>query len=202
MTQIFDIWCYIASVINDDKDKCQLMMTCKDISKCAFYFNQEIDIDKIINSQWFNKFTNVLIHDNVRILPYSITHLSFDDVFNKSIIMRFPPTITHLTFGRYFSKSIEYCMPSSVIEITFGDNFYGSLIGIPSSVKTINFNLYNTFCGRDIKHISPFIKTINFIDKTSNDNYFNCVCGYVNDSYMINKLVDIHYNFCAEPFFN
>jgi len=158
-----DHWYHIASFIRNDKDKCKLMLTCKQISKYEFYFYDMILIDKIGKSIWFNKFTNILIYCNVQKLPLSINKLTFDEHFNSQITMKIPPTITHLSFGTYFQKSVDHCIPTSVIELTFGDYFGRSLENIPSSVITLNFHIYSVFGKFDKCNIPDSIRTINFI---------------------------------------
>lgn len=50
---------YIFNFIDNDKGKCRLLKTCKSISKFNFQFCDIIDIEKIIKSEWFDRFINV-----------------------------------------------------------------------------------------------------------------------------------------------
>jgi len=51
-----DLWGYLSEFIQTNQDKCWLMMTCKEISKCQFYFNESIHHKKIIGLLWYNKY--------------------------------------------------------------------------------------------------------------------------------------------------
>lgn len=167
---MLDVWSYITELIEDDKDKCRLMMTCKWISKCRFYFNQMNTYEKILRSRWFDHFTNVLVNKKIIMrpileisskeinnkfpsnmnnptfakfvskFPLNMTHLTFEDKFNKSVKKCIPSTVTHLTFGDYFSHPIKDSIPSSVTHLIFGDSFdYQIKNFIPSSVKYLEF---------------------------------------------------------------
>ena len=110
--ETLDVWGHIASFINSDKDKCHLMMTCKEISKCNFYFNEMIDNEKIIKSRWFNKFTNINA-DDLSILPSFVTHLKIGTY-----------EISYLTIFRTFSNyDFKGKIPSTVTHLTFPDDF-------------------------------------------------------------------------------
>lgn len=162
-----EIWNIIFSSLESNHDKFHLLITFRDMFKCSVSFDEMMDLNKIINSQWFNKFTNIFINNNVNELPLNITKLTFRDNFNNEITMKIPSTVTHLAFGTYFQKSVDHCIPSSVIELTFGDYFSRSLENIPSSVVTLNFHIYSVFNKIHVSNpvkIPDFIKTINFID--------------------------------------
>ena len=47
-----DIWGYVAKYIKHNNDKCRLMMTCKWISECEFWFTEPIEIEKITELKW------------------------------------------------------------------------------------------------------------------------------------------------------
>ena len=96
---MWDIWGHIAGFIELDIDRCRLMMTCKQISKTRFYFYEQININKIINLEWYDNFINVIVSDNCDKLPLCVTHLTFCSDFNQPIIDAFPSKVTHLTFG-------------------------------------------------------------------------------------------------------
>ena len=76
-------------------------------------------------------------------LPKTITHLYFDDNFNKSIDSLQLPLLTHLTFGQTFNQFI-YFLPTSIIHLTFGQNFNQPINFLPSSITYIKFgSLFN-----------------------------------------------------------
>jgi len=155
-----DLWGYLSEFINNDRDKCRLMMTCKKISKCRFYFYRLRDIYYAKKSRWFNHFTNVHnIHD-INALPLSIKHLSFGNYFNKPFdsdkippsvthvtfgngfdqkVDKFPPKITHLTFGFAFNQPIDNCIPYGVTHLTFNYYFNQNVDNLPSSIVELSF---------------------------------------------------------------
>ena len=115
-------------------------MTCKDMSKCRFFFNERIKIEKIVTSNFFDHFVNIKVNNfNVPFPPF-ITHLTFSWWFDDPIDNRIPSTITHLIFGNNFNQSIENCIPSSVIHLKF-DTFFNQPIknNIPTSVTHLTF---------------------------------------------------------------
>lgn len=156
-----ETWNIILSSLESNYDKFHLLTTFRDMFKCSVSFNEMINLNKIIYSRWFNKFTNIFINDNVNELPLNITKLTFHDHFNSEVTMKIPSTVTHLAFGTYFQKSVDHCIPSSVVELTFGDYFSESLRDIPPSVVTLNFHIYSVFYKLNI---SDSVKTVNFID--------------------------------------
>ena len=106
-----DIWEYLMRFINCNKDKCNLLITCKTISKCRFIFTGKVNIESITKSNWFDHFINVCVNKLSK-LPPMITHLTFDDRFNKSIQSYIPSTVMHLTFGEDFDKPIKGHIPT------------------------------------------------------------------------------------------
>ena len=59
---MWDSWSYITNFIENDNDKCRLLMTCKQISFGRFYFNEQKSNNKIINLRWYDNFVNVIIY--------------------------------------------------------------------------------------------------------------------------------------------
>src|SRR5690606_32944423 len=101
-----DILGYLTEFINN-RDKCCFMMTCKNISGCEFFFRELIMTDKIINSQWFDRFTNIFINKEIGILPSFVTHLSFNLHFNKSIKDKIPGSVKYLAFGEDYDYLVR-----------------------------------------------------------------------------------------------
>jgi len=164
-----DLWGYLSDFIKFNKDKCYLMMTCKGISKCNFYFTEIIDNRIIVKSIWYHHFVNVSIHSiheefpslvrSVYLVPWlhitslkefipsTVTKLSIDteQLFNNSI----PSSITDLYLGGNFrkslSKSLSNRIPETVKKLTFDASFNQNIIGcIPSSVTELYFGyLFN-----------------------------------------------------------
>src|SRR6266567_9223952 len=100
---MWDIWSHISNFIETDYDRCQLMMTCKQISKTRFYFNEMKPIKKIIKSSWFDNFINIMMFDGSEKLPLFVTHLTFGFAFNQPINDAIPSSVTHLTFNWKFN---------------------------------------------------------------------------------------------------
>ena len=101
-------------------------------------FDEKVYLRKIIGSPYFNKFTNIIVENQVYILN-KITHLTFDDNFDQPII-NIPNTVKYLTFGFYFNRSINNVIPNGVIHLIFGCKF--NLIirdTIPNSVTHLTF---------------------------------------------------------------
>ena len=130
-----DVWGYLIEFINNNKDKCRLLMTCKEISNCAFYFYGEIHIEKIEKSKWFDQFTNIFVWNTHEKLPTSIKKIRFWQQLNVSVDDFIPSTITHLKFGNEFNKPIKN-LPSSLIKLSFGNCFNQSIKGLLPSTLT------------------------------------------------------------------
>lgn len=150
-----DIWGHITKFIKQDKYKCYLMMTCKWISKCNFYFNNSIDIDEIVGIKWFDHFTTVIIRDIVP-LPLCVNNLiilgpekdinTYSELIYRWIFKEstksIPSSITHLTFGPKFNYPINDLIPFSVTHLTFGIKFNQPINEcIPTSVTHLIFDL-------------------------------------------------------------
>ena len=130
-----EVWGYLIEFIDDNKDKCRLLMTCKEISNCAFYFYDEIHIEKINKSVWFNQFTNIFVWNTHDKLPTSIKKIRFWRELNVSVDDYIPSTITHLKFGNEFNKPIKK-LPPSLIKLSFGNYFNQPIKGLLSPTLT------------------------------------------------------------------
>lgn len=134
---MIDVLKYIIKFIKNDKDKCRFLMTCKEISKCEFYFYDEITVIQIIRSQWFNNFTNVLAYD-LKLLPLAITNLHFKEYKSDIIICDdIPSSVKYLKFGDFRSSTFEGNIPSSVTHLTFVFN-NPPIKKIPSSITHLS----------------------------------------------------------------
>jgi len=136
---IYDIWSYIMRFIKNNSDKYRLLVSCKEMSKCDFYFYETIPIHKIQNIRWFNRFTNIIVLKITNKLPISVKKISFA-LCNQITPKYLPNTITTIKFSYIFDQPIKGCIPSSVKKIIFGEYFNQPIDGcIPSSVKKIVF---------------------------------------------------------------
>jgi len=140
MNIMADEWSYIMSFTENNNDKCNLLMVCKQMGNCNFYFYGLVCLTKINGSIWYDKFINVTINDLVT-LPLHIKSLTFDKYFDKPINGYIPSSITHLTFGSCFNQPIEDCIPSSVTHLTFGWDFNQPINDcIPLGVTHLTFD--------------------------------------------------------------
>lgn len=140
---MLDVWTYISKFITIDSDKCRLMITCKEISRCNFYFENRILVDKISKLKWFNHFTYIEMMYGHTEFPASVTHLFFGNYYNYPIKIKIPLTVTYLIFSDSFNQPISGIIPSSVTYLYLGEYFDQPIKNcIPSSVKhlMINFN--------------------------------------------------------------
>jgi len=133
-----DVLKYLSRFIENNRDKCRFMMTCKKISICEFYFNGQVYLDLIEKSRWFNRFTNICIRNKVRIkLPPLVTHLT---VHCEYSIKNIPPTVTHLNLSSYFKGKINNIPPSVTILILTWYPYQFDLIYIPQNVTHLVFH--------------------------------------------------------------
>ena len=117
---MIDVWNYITSFIERDKDKCNLLMTSQELSNCKVFFNEMINLDVINKSKWFHQFTNILTNE-LSTLPKNLKILNFADRFNGPINNYVPYGVVHLSFGYMFNQSLYECIPSSVTHLEFRD---------------------------------------------------------------------------------
>ncbi len=119
-----DVWGYLSEFIDNNTDKCNLMKTCKEISKCTFYFYDMIDCDKIIGSEWFDLFTFVYIKESITRLPLFVNQLHFGKKFRQSITQNnIPPTVYHIILAYYCNiRWDNSLMPPFVKTLTINGN--------------------------------------------------------------------------------
>jgi len=160
-----DIWGHIGSFLDRNVDKYNLLRTCKDISECNIYFTELIDAFHIRDSQWFDKFINIMILSKTRI-PSMATHIVIKNscnllfknnnifAYNSIIIPKtvkhvlidcygtcsIPFGISHIKFGKKVRNLIGGMIPSSVTYLKLSDDFNQSIQNdIPSSVTHLKF---------------------------------------------------------------
>lgn len=97
---MLDILTHVLKIIESDKDRCRLAITCRYLMKSDFYFDNLIDIEKIIQSQLFDKFTNIYLTNDITKLPKMVTHLTFATSFDQSIKNMIPNTVKNITFQK------------------------------------------------------------------------------------------------------
>lgn len=170
-----DIWGYLTDFIDSNEDKYHLLITCKEISKCRFFFYDQINVRKIKKSLWFDNFTNIFYNYIITtpkfvthltltinceiIIPTTVTHLALVDKFDQPIKNLIPSSIIHLIFGTEFNQCIKGNIPDSVTHLTFGCEFNQSIKGgIPSSVKHLifgySFNRSVKGCLTNVTHLT------------------------------------------------
>jgi len=108
----------------DDRDKCRFAMTCSGTMICDFLFNDNIRINKIIGSMWFDRFTHVGIYfgDNwPERFPKNVLKLSyFPNIEKEGMIYHDLKTKT-IMFMESTPSTIKY------VDCEQGDFVYYSL---------------------------------------------------------------------------
>jgi len=167
---IHDVWNYIIKFIKNDKTTCRLLLSCKEMSKCEFYFDKKIQIEKILHSDWFNHFTNVTLKDMKNKLPASVNKISFTSC-DEIIPGYIPGSITKINFSGMINKSIKDHIPNSIKDIYFGNSFNQPIDDfIPISVNKII--LSNSYNREIIGSIPPSVTHITFGDYFNNKAMF------------------------------
>lgn len=92
------------------------MMTCKKISKCDFYFDESIKIEKILRSQWFDRFRNIKNVYYLNVLPKFVNKIEFSDDFRKPI-KKLPLSITHMTLNDWNINFIRDPFPKGITHL-------------------------------------------------------------------------------------
>jgi len=137
----FDVQEYLLTFIKSNKDKCRLMMTCKEISNRKFYFYETISVKKIIRSGWFDHFMSIYIDDrDLRVLlmkdfiPSSVTEITFGWCLNQYLENCIPSTVTHLNFNGAQAYYVDKYIPSSVTHLRISQFCNNCFRNIPSSI--------------------------------------------------------------------
>lgn len=139
-TLTLDLLGYLTEFINDDADKFHFVMTCKEMSKCNYYFYGLADLDKIIYLEYFNnRFTNIFISTSKNIDKISpvVRKITFGRSFDKSLEGLIPSFITHIVIDDFFDQVINDSISSSVTHLAFGWDF-------PTKFATNNIPEHNT----------------------------------------------------------
>lgn len=159
LTKIFNFYL-------DDEDKLNFISCSKMLNsqKTKLRFNEERDCYAEDQDKWyFNCLTHIKISEifefptstkyfsiyfstytwKLSFIPDFITHLEFDDEFDKSIENLIPSSVTHLIFGKEFNKPIKNHLPVNLTHLTFGDKFGQSIENaIPKSVIYLKFGSF------------------------------------------------------------
>lgn len=108
-----DIWSHIATFIDSNKDRCRLLMTHKEILKANIYFDELINVEKIMRLVWFDRFRNISNVYYLNLLPKFVTKISFCPGFHEELTDKLPSTVTHITFPKMLKKpSIGFLSPN------------------------------------------------------------------------------------------
>lgn len=144
LLMMLDVWSYIATFIERDRDRCRLMMTCTEMLNCSIYFNELIRIERINGLKIFDKFTNVII-SNRKKLPQNVTHVSLSFEFDHLIKNYIPTTVTHLYCKNTNVLLMDDYVPSTVTHLFF--NYYSTAyffknVNIPSSITHLDVGFH------------------------------------------------------------
>jgi len=138
---MLDILTHVLKIMECDKDRCRLAMTCNRLMNSDFYFDNLIDIEKITDSRLFDNFTNIYLINNISKLPRMVTHLTFPTKFCKSIKYMIPHTVKNITFNQPRPYNNHHY---TLYDIYFACSNCNATVSdyIPSSVTSITINGY------------------------------------------------------------
>lgn len=126
------------SYIESDKDKCQFLMTCHDITKCDFTFNEEVRINKIAKSRWYDRFTKVGIYYGDKWpsqFPLSIKHLIYLPLLDLDHNYHYNGPVCKIDS----IDNPQMILPLSIIKLTIND-FDNPVIGLDILRKIISID--------------------------------------------------------------
>uniref|UniRef100_A0A6C0CAB6 F-box domain-containing protein n=1 Tax=viral metagenome TaxID=1070528 RepID=A0A6C0CAB6_9ZZZZ len=135
----------------------------------------------------------------------SITHLTFGNSFNQSIEGHLPSTLTHLIFGNQFNKPIKKAIPHSVTHLCFGNDFDRS---IDDCLKSVTHLIFGRNFDQPIHCRLPFTLTHLFLDASFNYTISNIPPSVIllalpysyNNFISVDAKVEIlRYNFLTYP---
>ena len=110
----------ILSLLESNSDKFHLLITFREMLKCPISFEESVNLDKIITSQWFDNFVSIIIRGfhgsekicgpypkNLKYIEVNINNIPEDDtcIIQNDIYMNnfeFPEGITGLLFNCNF----------------------------------------------------------------------------------------------------
>lgn len=116
-----DIWSHIATFIESNKDRCQLLMTHKEILKANIYFDEQINVEKIIRLHFFDRFRNISNVYYLELLPKFVTKISFCPGFHASLTDKLPSTVTHISFPKMLKKPSIGFLPPYITHLILSD---------------------------------------------------------------------------------
>ena len=117
-----ELYSYISKYLSpEDLLKLVLTQSYINIINTRYLFDIPVEYNKIKNSLYRDRFTNIIYRANDLNFPKNTRRLIFSDEFNfplhKGMI---PNTVTHLTFGPKFNQKLEKgVIPSSVTHLIF-----------------------------------------------------------------------------------
>src|SRR5579872_7564383 len=79
----------------NDKENLRFLSISKDLHllKDKINYDDEINIDRIHQLWYYDRFTNIMAHHLLYKFPKSITHLEFDDKFDQNIKECIPTSV-------------------------------------------------------------------------------------------------------------
>ena len=188
-----DIWGCIILFMKGNNDKCKLLMTCKEISKCNVTFDDPINIEQIYKSRWFHYFTNVNNVTDILLLPKNIIKLGFSENFVNNLISRIPKSVIQLTFSNGNFIGDEF--PETVTHLCFRHKKRIISIGnFPKSVSHLmvseiiycknmvanNLILNHDFCGELYNSVPRSVSSLT-LHEDFNNYVQNCIPSTVKE---------------------
>src|SRR5579872_7065492 len=147
--------------------------------KDKIYYKDEIDIKKIHQLWYFDKFTNIIVDNFAYILPKSINRLKLNCPFNINIKGKLPNSITHLVLTGWLDQDIKDMIPNfgttNLTHLTFGPLFNKSIKGcLPNSITHLYFHPLSLF-NQNIKDCIPNSVTHITFGKCFNQDIKGCI---------------------------
>ena len=107
------------------------------------------------------RITRAVINSVFEFPPY-ITHLTFDDEFNKLVpSILSSSSVTHLKFGRKFDQPIQPAsLPSSITHLIFGEQYNQASLEFPPNLLSLTFGC--PFFSRPINNLPPSLLHLSF----------------------------------------
>lgn len=175
---IDDVIICIAKFLNN-KEKIIFLSLSMKLHKLKnnIYYDDYVCLHKIYDLPYYNMFTHVIFNKLGYNLPNSITHLFFEYLIsNKRGILikdnvKIPVTVTHLSFNSMFNQDITDFIPRSVTHLTFGNNFN-------KNIKDLNIDESVEIYFMEKNEIYQYIHNsdkLNKCEKTKYSQYIICL---------------------------
>lgn len=170
MNLTLDVWNIIISLLENNRDKFCLLRVSTKMMKCQVSFDEIIDNEKIINSQWYHSFHNIVINsssidnsiDMAKLkIPSKTEHLTFRITDNRlSSQNKFTDSYFYETCGWSFNADdkeyIKKNILSTIKSINFSVRYTESILDISQSDYYLDNKFENSLISSN--KYCPFVK--------------------------------------------